>query len=82
MPDMMHCESIAARNQSHNWQIKPHQHHGLFQIFYLKSGTAKVRLDDQQKRMDAGHILMVPQMCIHGFRFSRGVTGHVIMVAC
>src|ERR1700716_1495044 len=35
-PDMVHCESIAARSQLHNWQIKPHQHHGLFQILYLK----------------------------------------------
>src|SRR5256885_127559 len=29
-PDMVHCEAIAARSRLHNWQIRPHQHHGLF----------------------------------------------------
>jgi AraC family transcriptional activator of pobA len=80
-PDMVHCESIAARSQLHNWQIKPHQHHGLFQILYLKKGTAKVRLDDRHQDMRAGQILMVPQMCIHGFRFARNAEGHVITLA-
>lgn len=80
-PDMVHCESIAARSQLHNWEIKPHQHHGLFQILYLKNGTAKIRLDDRNHEMVAGQILGVPQMCIHGFRFSRNAVGHVATVA-
>jgi AraC family transcriptional activator of pobA len=80
-PDMVHCESIAARSRLHNWQIKPHQHHGLFQLLYLKGGTAKIRLDDRYHEMQAGQILMVPQMCIHGFRFARNAIGYVVTLA-
>lgn len=80
-PDMVHCESIAARSQLHNWEIKPHQHHGLFQILLLKNGTAKIRLDDRNHEMAAGQILAVPQMCIHGFQFSRNAVGHVVTIA-
>jgi AraC family transcriptional activator of pobA len=80
-PDMLHCESIASRSQLHNWQIKPHQHHGLFQILYLNRGKAQIRLDDQQRELHAGQVLAVPQMCIHGFRFSRNAVGHVVTVA-
>jgi AraC family transcriptional activator of pobA len=80
-PDMVHCESIAARSELHNWQIKPHQHNGLFQILYLKGGNARVRLDDTYHQMSAGQILMVPQMCIHGFKFDRNAVGHVVTLA-
>jgi AraC family transcriptional activator of pobA len=80
-PDLVHCESIAARSQLHNWQIKPHQHHGLFQILYLKDGTAKIRLDDRHHDMRGPQVLVVPQMCIHGFRFARNAGGQVITLA-
>jgi AraC family transcriptional activator of pobA len=80
-PDMVHFESIAARSQLHNWEIKPHQHHGLFQILHLKQGQARVRLDDRHQEMHAGQILMVPQMCIHGFKFAPGADGQVMTMA-
>jgi AraC family transcriptional activator of pobA len=80
-PDLVHCESIAARSRLHNWQIKPHQHHGLFQILYLRDGTAKIRLDDRQLDMRGPQVLVVPQMCIHGFRFARNAGGQVITLA-
>jgi AraC family transcriptional activator of pobA len=80
-PDLVHCESIAARSQLHNWQIKPHQHHGLFQILYLRDGTAKIRLDDRHHDMRGPQVLVVPQMCIHGFKFARNAGGQVITLA-
>jgi AraC family transcriptional activator of pobA len=81
MPDMVHCESIAVRSQLHNWQIKPHQHHGLFQLLHLREGTARIQLDDRHHQMRAGQVLAVPQMCIHGFLFARHAGGHVVTLA-
>ena len=80
-PDMVHCESIAARSRLHNWQITPHQHNGLFQILHLQGGSAKVQIDDAQQHMRSGQVLMVPQMCIHGFKFKRDAVGHVVTLA-
>jgi len=80
-PEMVHCESIASRGTLHNWRIAPHRHNGLFQILYLKDGKAKVQLEDQQHDMRAGQILMVPQMCVHGFTFDRNAVGHVVTLA-
>lgn len=80
-PDMVHCESIAARSRLHNWHIKPHQHNGLFQILYLQSGNARIQLDDRHSEMRAGQVLMVPQICIHGFEFDRNAVGHVLTLA-
>lgn len=80
-PDMMHCESISDRSKLHNWQIKLHQHHGLVQLLYLKEGSARVCLDDQHYDLVPGQIVMVPQMCIHGFTFAPNAQGHVVMLA-
>lgn len=80
-PDLVHCESIAARSRLHNWHIKPHQHNGLFQILYLQQGNARVRLDEQHSEMHAGQVLMVPQICIHGFEFDRDAVGYVLTLA-
>ncbi|WP_151636965.1 helix-turn-helix domain-containing protein [Noviherbaspirillum aerium] len=80
-PEMAHCESIAARSRLHNWHIKPHQHTGLFQILYLERGSARIQLDDRQRMMHGDHVLMVPQICIHGFEFAQDTVGHVVTLA-
>ena len=80
-PDMLHCETIAARSLLHNWQIRPHQHHGLFQIVYLKTGQARIRFDDDERDMRAGELVLVPQMCVHGFHFAPDAQGHVLTLA-
>ena len=80
-PDMVHCESIAARSRLHNWEIKPHRHHGLFQLLWLEKGSAELQLDEQGGHLDAGCILLVPQHCVHGFRFSPDAQGQVLTLA-
>ncbi|HEY9280498.1 MAG TPA: helix-turn-helix domain-containing protein [Eoetvoesiella sp.] len=80
-PDMVHCESIADRSKLHNWQIKLHQHHGLVQLLYLQGGSAKVCLDGGYFDLMPRQIVMVPQMCIHGFTFAPNAQGHVVMLA-
>lgn len=80
-PDMVHCELIADRSRQHDWEIKLHQHHGLTQLLYLKDGGARVCLDDQYHEMEQGQVVLVPQMCVHGFRFSPNAKGHVVTLA-
>jgi AraC family transcriptional regulator, transcriptional activator of pobA len=80
-PDLIHCESIASRSILHNWHIAPHQHHGLFQLLLLERGHARILLDETQRDMRAGQLLLVPQRVIHGFQFNRHAQGHVITVA-
>jgi AraC family transcriptional activator of pobA len=79
--DMLHCESIAARSQLHDWRIAPHRHSGLFQLLHLREGSAQVRVDDAVIAMHAGSLMLVPQMCIHGFSFEQHAQGHVVTLA-
>jgi AraC family transcriptional activator of pobA len=80
-PDMLHCESIAARSVLHDWHITPHRHSGLFQLLHLEQGRAQVSVDERTVEITGGSLMLVPQMCIHGFAFERDAQGHVATVA-
>ena len=80
-PDLVHCESIASRSRLHNWEIQPHRHHGLFQMLWLARGKARVELDGRLADLSGGQGLLLPQHCVHGFRFSEDADGAVITLA-
>ncbi len=80
-PDFVHVESIAARSRLHQWEIRPHRHHGLFQLLWLEQGRAEVQLDGGHGRLLPGSVLLLPQHCVHGFRFSRQAKGVVVTLA-
>lgn len=81
VPDLIHVESIAARSRLHNWEIRPHRHHGLLQLLWLDRGEARLQLDGEEGELASGELILIPQQCVHGFRFSRQAGGLVVTVA-
>ena len=79
--DPIHVESIASRSSLHNWEIRPHRHHGLFQLLWLAAGAGQLMLDDAPGELVAGSVVLVPQHCVHGFRFERDAGGLVLTLA-
>lgn len=77
-PELLHHESIAERSIIHNWKIRPHRHHDLFQILYIRSGCAHIRLDGREENAIPPCLVLVPPMCVHGFTFSEDIDGHVV----
>jgi AraC family transcriptional activator of pobA len=80
-PDLVHCESIADRSRLHDWQIRPHRHHGLLQWLHLRRGRARVVLDDARFDIPGGRVVVVPQLCVHGYEFSAEAQGSVVTLA-
>ena len=80
-PELVHCEAIATRSRLHNWEIRPHSHHGLFQLLWLEQGQAGCQLDADQLALAGGSALLVPQHCVHGFQFSTDARGLVVTIA-
>lgn len=80
-PDLIHSETISERSHLHNWHIKPHRHNGLWHLVYFFRGTAEVELDEQHTIMPMPCLLLVPEMCVHGFHFSKDIEGYVLTLA-
>lgn len=80
-PDLLHCEAIADRSRLHDWVIRPHRHVGLFQILYLRHGSARIQQDTETYSLTAGSVVVVPEMSVHGFEFGPQAEGYILTLA-
>lgn len=78
--DWLHCESIAERSRLQDWEIQPHQHAQLMQIFWIRRGHCQASLDTVEHAVKGPCVMLVPPLSVHGFRFQPGVQGQVITV--
>lgn len=77
-PDVIHCERIWDRARHHDWQISPHRHRDIAQIFFMRQGSGIAQVDGQTLRMKDRSILYIPPRIVHGFTFNRGAEGLVL----
>jgi AraC family transcriptional activator of pobA len=75
--DVMHAESIAERSRLHSWEIRPHRHEALFQLFHFDSGTAEILLDGQTHTLRGPGVITIMPLAVHGFRWTSNVRGTV-----
>lgn len=80
-PDLIHCESIPERSKLHGWEIKPHRHSDLVQLLYVQAGQATLKVEDEIHHIDSAALQVVPALCVHTFKFSEDIQGHVLSLA-
>lgn len=80
-PDLLHIEPLIIRSREHKFKIKPHRHHGLSQIFYLRQGCGEANIDGDPTTVKAPCLIVIGEMCIHDFVWSSDVDGSVLSVA-
>jgi AraC family transcriptional activator of pobA len=81
LPDVLHCETIAARSVLHEWEFEPHRHARLHQLLLLESGRGVVQLETGSQALGPMTAVNVPPGEVHGFRFERGTQGYVATLA-
>lgn len=81
LPDVLHCETIAARSVLHEWEFEPHRHARLHQLLLLESGRGVVQLESGNQTLVPMSLVNVPPGEIHGFSFQRGTQGYVATLA-
>jgi AraC family transcriptional regulator, transcriptional activator of pobA len=78
--DWMHCESIEERSCLHDWEIRPHRHESLFQLFWISHGRCQLSLDGVSTAAQGPCIFVLPPSAVHGFHFEPDVQGLVITI--
>jgi len=79
-PDILHCESIAARSAKHNWIIAPHRHYSLHQIFWIRYGGGQMTVDGQDFALSDNQLISIPVNAVHGFEFVQNTQGYVLTI--
>src|SRR5688572_4696641 len=80
-PEFVHIECIHERSERNGWLIKPHRHSHLFQVLFMFSGAADVRLDTSSSAHKGCWLITMPPGVVHGFRFEPGTQGVVLSLA-
>lgn len=78
VPDVIHCETIAARSVLHDWALAPHRHARLHQLLLVARGGGEVSLEGQSHRLRPMSLVNVPTGQVHGFAFKPGTDGWVV----
>lgn len=78
-PDFwLHCETIASRSSTHQWEIGLHRHESFQQFLYIRNGSGDAILGSATVVLTPPCVVAVPPGISHGFRFSRDIDGLVI----
>jgi AraC family transcriptional regulator, transcriptional activator of pobA len=77
-PDLLHIERIADRAAGLDWQIAPHRHLHLHQVFAVLSGEIQLWLDGRKLCPPPPVLINIPRGTVHGFAFSAGTEGFVL----
>jgi AraC family transcriptional regulator, transcriptional activator of pobA len=81
LPDVMHCETIAARSSLHDWELAPHRHAHLHQVMLVQSGSGMAHIEGRQIPFGDGALMNVPPGVVHAFRFLPDTQGFVVTLA-
>lgn len=78
LPDVVHCETIAARSVLHDWELAVHRHARLHQVLLIARGGGQATLEGRQHRLRPMTAINVPAGQVHGFSFTPGTQGWVV----
>ena len=81
LPDVVHCETIAARSVLNEWEFAAHRHPRLHQILLIARGGGQATLEGRVHPLRPMRAVNVPVGHVHGFSFTRGTQGWVLTVA-
>ena len=81
LPDVVHCETIAARSVLHEWEFAPHRHPRLHQILLIERGGGQATLEGRIHALRPMRVVNVPVGDVHGFSFKPGTQGWVLTVS-
>ncbi len=81
LPDVVHCETIAARSVLNNWKFPPHRHGRLHQVLLIESGGGSASLEGREHVLVPLQMINVPAGHVHGYSFLRGTRGFVLTLA-
>ena len=79
--ELLHIEDIESRSRLYRWEIDAHLHPGLYQVLWLRQGSAEVVLDERREHVQGPAAIVIPPGVVHGFRFAPGTDGLVLTLS-
>jgi AraC family transcriptional regulator, transcriptional activator of pobA len=81
LPNFVHCELLETRSKIHEWEIKPHFHTQLCQVFVIESGAGEFKTETGNVTLPIPCVLLIPENTLHGFTYSSDSIGWVLTLS-
>lgn len=81
LPNFVHCELLETRSKIHEWEIKPHFHTQLCQVFVIESGSGELKTETANVTLPIPCVLLIPENTLHGFTYSPDSVGWVLTLS-
>jgi AraC family transcriptional regulator, transcriptional activator of pobA len=81
LADYIFLEAIATRSKYFDWNIKPHVHTQLFQIFLIEKGSLIFQESTQQKEIISPCVIFIPPTNLHGLVYSEDINGQILSLS-
>jgi len=78
--DYLHIESIQLRSQYTGGIFRAHQHHNLYQFFFISLGGGYARIEGKEYILTENMVIHVPPLTIHEFNFFPDTNGWVLTI--
>ncbi len=79
--ELIHSEPLVERSLPNDWKIRPHRHRRLTQLFLLQRGGGTASLDANSHLLAPPCVVIVPEMCVHAFEWTKNSSGIVLSIA-
>ena len=76
--DAIHVETLFSRSHKHDWEIRPHRHADLHQVFWLTRGGGIFLCDGAEEQIAARTAILIPRGAVHGFHWKPNSDGYVL----
>lgn len=81
VPDFVHCELLETRSRTYSWEIQPHLHTQLCQLFLFESGEVLLNGGEKAVVLPVPCLLFIPENTVHGFSYPVNATGRVLTLS-
>jgi AraC family transcriptional activator of pobA len=79
--EYLFLEPISTRSKEFDWQIKPHIHLKLFQVFIVKKGTLRFTDAISEYELSAPCLMVIPAMALHGLVYHPDIEGSILTLS-
>jgi len=80
-PAFVHLQQMSVTSQLHQWNIKPHRHSNLLQIYIITKGEFTFISEEKRFKFDKPYIIIIPENVIHGLKQSKDIEGTVLSIS-
>lgn len=79
--EYLFSELLETRSRDFDWDIPPHIHPRLYQVFFVKNGTFTFYEASGRQQVESPCLLLIPPTWLHGFSYEANTTGRILTVS-